>query len=756
MGIERFFNSLKRDYNNIVSDIMPNNKLILNSDNFFIDFNSIAHVVSQRVLGLINSLMYESILESNGYGNNNLDSLIRNLGGKEMLLDFVEPKGNEIKIVNYFKEYFNKDKIDEIIIHFISKNLLHLLSFFNKDKLKLVYIGVDGVPSKAKTVEQKKRRFMGDFDKNIKKLILENHKEELDVNRNKKTLLNKYIYLNNLIEWSRSNISPATSFMIKLDHYLNSNEFFMQVEEISKDIKLIVNGFRDDGEAEMKIIKYIRSNEINGSMCIYSPDSDVILLCLLIDKKTLIHMLRHDQQKSEKFIDPISSVYNLIKINDLKMAIYNYININDKTSKKLNLEIQKVINDIVFIFTILGDDFLHKIESFDVRNDINIILNLYQENHINILNDSYILSGESPEIKINFDNFVSLLKLMSKLEDDLIKRNFYMKKYSNYKRLTKEVSRDLKQINLFEKIDKSKLLEYEKSIKENYHNRIVSNFSGYEKEIYKYEKMLDEYLEKLNKSESNRLGDPKIEIEESRNNYYRDFFEDRNKAIQNYLDGLQWVLDYYFNDITYHKWYYLYNKSPLIKEIYGFLKVKSNDFFIKSKEVLESCCLVKSIVDLLSPFEQLLYITPFNKKFDNLILFNNYSSEEKIRNIVMGLHTNFKTLYPDIENIADKVFKSDKNNSIDCRGAIYLNKCILNVVNDSNMINEHDVKIFIRKMLSIDNQEEEYSDKSIEQKKEGIKNEYDKYKNLFYQTGEIEHKKRYKYYRRLYMSYKIE
>ena len=243
---------------------------------------------------------------------------------------------------------------------------------------------------------------------------------------------------------------------------------------------------------------------------------------------------------------------------------------------------------------------------------------------------------------------------------------------------------------------------------------------------------------------------------ESRDNYYRNFFDDKSKAIQNYLDGLQWVLDYYFNDLTYHKWYYLYNKSPLIKEIYEYLKDKGNDFFTKSKEVLNSCCLVESVVDLLSPFEQLLYITPFNKKFDNLILFNNYSSKEKIKNIVMGLHTNFKNLYPDIESIAKNVFNADKNDVIDCRGAIYLNKCILNVVNDSNMINEYDVKIFIRKNLSIDSQEEEYFDKFIEQKKEGIKSEYHKFKNLFFQTGEVRFKKKYKYYRELYNSYKIE
>ena len=45
----------------------------------------------------------------------------------------------------------------------------------------------------------------------------------------------------------------------------------------------------------------------------------------------------------------------------------------------------------------------------------------------------------------------------------------------------------------------------------------------------------------------------KSDINESRDNYYRNFFDDKSKAIQNYLDGLQWVLDYYFNDLTYHK-----------------------------------------------------------------------------------------------------------------------------------------------------------------------------------------------------------
>ena len=40
-------------------------------------------------------------------------------------------------------------------------------------------MSIDGVPSKAKMVEQKKRRFMGEFESNIKKEIIEKYKNEL-------------------------------------------------------------------------------------------------------------------------------------------------------------------------------------------------------------------------------------------------------------------------------------------------------------------------------------------------------------------------------------------------------------------------------------------------------------------------------------------------------------------------------------------------------------------------------------------------
>ena len=61
MGIEHFFNSIKKKYQgskNIIKqlDIPPNNNKI-NSQNIYYDFNSVIHIISQRTVSDINILI---------------------------------------------------------------------------------------------------------------------------------------------------------------------------------------------------------------------------------------------------------------------------------------------------------------------------------------------------------------------------------------------------------------------------------------------------------------------------------------------------------------------------------------------------------------------------------------------------------------------------------------------------------------------------------------------------------------------------
>ena len=137
MGIEKFFNTFRLKYNkdNLIYDTKYPYKKI-NSKFLFFDFNSIVHNISQRLIEQINL--------------------------------------NEKK--NYTLEELNKLIISHVIhdLKFIINNN------FKSNELKLIYIAIDGTPSKAKIVEQRKRRYIGTIDSNLKKKNYSRKKSKLE------------------------------------------------------------------------------------------------------------------------------------------------------------------------------------------------------------------------------------------------------------------------------------------------------------------------------------------------------------------------------------------------------------------------------------------------------------------------------------------------------------------------------------------------------------------------------------------------
>ena len=915
MGIERFFNSLKDDFK-ITEPINPDSKNIIKSDYLFLDFNSIIHVVSQRVNNIVDMIVKQSLLDFNGCGDgNSMDHFnFFNLDSKK-LLDIDIPEKNfsdydsEDEVLSACKTYFTIEKLDDIIINNVGLFILNLIKKFDTN-LKILYISIDGVPSKAKMVEQKKRRFMGEFESFAIKEIVNKYKKELNVEKknNCNTPFNKYKYLTNKIVWSRGAISPATSFMLKLSRFLDSIEFKNKINEINNNLtreNIVLSNFTEKNEGEKKIIDYINENEIDNSICIFSPDADLILLTMILKNKNIKkkYVLRNDQQSSEKIINTIDSFYDLTDINKLEDILIEYMN-------KLNLDKKQVINDIVFIFTIFGDDFLHKIDSFDVRNDIKLILDIYKDF---IKNGKYIISNN--EVKqINYKNLKLFLEILSEYEDDLIKRNYMNKKYKNFNYLSSEIilKTKIKEDKVIDFIDKHninfeigkfkdnvidlinkfitvdvipkrlfprsvtllniKLVPLNNFIKfiervydnKNDYSKLKNGDKKYNKDIYRYlidinkftnmkkvlldlvdfkklnnklfnskniqkeyikrkyvevnkksdiidiikllvinyylfnelpitkykipyydnkfinlierkftfenlsnnkkqfiendfdkekilfENMLEEYYFKLNKNYDLPLGNPNYSFEEGKKKYYNDFFKGIDMAVvmKMYIDGLQWVLDYYFNGITYQKWYYIYDKSPLIQDLIAYLdEVNDINIFKNSKEALEKCCSL-SLTEELTPLEQLIYITPFNKEDEKFKMF--YSFSDKINkkiNMLIGSMINseeFSDLYPDIKSITKKIINSDSNDEIDCRSAIFLNKCILNVVNNSNLIDETKFRINFRKQISVEEQNLIYSKSMSGGGLNNLFNDYKKLKKLFNKYGDLKYKNDYK------------
>jgi 5'-3' exonuclease len=417
MGILRFFGSVTENSITNLTDTFNkplSNKLDIT--HLYFDFNSIVHVNSARVIGELNTLLYYIIA-------NKMDKI-----GK--LSEAFNRYG--LSGVNTLDE-FNKIMTDEFIDNLIVNEVLNYVYTMLKnvvipDKIEFIYIAIDGVPSRAKMMEQKKRRYMGAVISNVKDKIKKKYENELS----KFPMRSKYE--KNKVEWSRNKISPGMVFMDKLNNRLNNKRFSLKISAICPNLKkYIFSGSYIRDEGEMKIMDHIMANKYNGgNYAIYSPDSDVILLSLLmnidysIDSKNGIPnliMIRYNQQRGQ---------YDVVHIEKLKKNIVAYV---QNKLKGREISDEDIISDVVFIFAIFGNDFIPKVESFSVSTDFTMILDKYimllNENKSNI-----VLYNKKAKYKyINYDMFLKLVHILQLREGRQLQNVYLSNTYRNYKRL---------------------------------------------------------------------------------------------------------------------------------------------------------------------------------------------------------------------------------------------------------------------------------------------------------------------------------
>jgi 5'-3' exonuclease len=609
MGVERFFSSVYKEFNIIKNIQKPYPKY--KCKYLLIDFNSIIHTITSTHL-------------------------------KDL---------KDIK--NIFIE--------------IEKYINNLVSIINCEKL---YIAIDGVPSLAKMLEQKKRRYLGEIINNIieSKGIESNH-------------------------FDKMLISPATKFMEELSEYLKNIKI--------DGVEITISDYNQEGEGEMKIIRYIKNNNIEDAF-VYSPDSDMILLLSLLELNRLI-LFRHDQKNSH--VDKFGNyefVYNYLDVNLFKKTLSNYI----KSKKINNFDKQRIINDIVYIFTLFGNDFLPKIESLKVELDLFILIDYYLITYISDYN--YIINNINDNKKeLNYYKLYQLLENLSNIEYLFIYRNKLDYLYVNYERnfsnkfiydvingrkidlnmyhyqLLKYVdwSKILKNPLDYLKLDTKTLFSYlisyikkentdiflgqhshksfsielkirNQSIKDKFHEEKTKSYSKKNKIVYQIDYKLDEYSKIFNSI------DPFYENinylnYQSYDSLYNSIYHITPNSIQKYMEGWQWILEYYFNQTNTNLFAYFYHKAPLIKDIVAYFK----NFKKPTFRYFE-----------IKPIELLLYITPFknDKKYIENRLYNLFESKTKV--------DEYTNLILDNKNIIflDKDIKDIK---LDCTGSIFTSKC---------------------------------------------------------------------------------
>jgi 5'-3' exonuclease len=131
-----------------------------------------------------------------------------------------------------------------------------------------------------------------------------------------------------------------------------------------------------------------------------------------------------------------------------------------------------------------------------------------------------------------------------------------------------------------------------------------------------------------------------------KDSFYKKYEMDPDNSVKEYINGLIWIYNYYYQNKLNFSWYYLYEKAPFIEDISNYLNK------------LESLPLLKEEYPLLlTPIEQSIYTSPI--EITDLL-------SKKYQYISKKFYKKYNLT--DILNTINK---------INCNNSNYLSKCSL-------------------------------------------------------------------------------
>ena len=336
-------------------------------------------------------------------------------------------------------------------------------------------------------------------------------------------------------EWDSNCITPGTQFMNHLSKFIDFKiRELMTVDDKWRHLEIIFSNEKCPQEGEHKIIKWVRSQPDCGeSYCLHGMDADLVMLGLSTGKsKFSILRQNHLNPKEHFHIDLDSLTINLVEM--LKST-----GNSDKST---------LVRDFVFMLFTVGNDFLPHLPAIEIL-----------EGGIDILVESY---------RLNSEKYGSL----TEIQDSKV---------------------------VFRKKSFKEFLQVLGSYEQDILNKKCNHFIGY----------IDPILEDCKKSkpvgtiEGIQVGTElyKVDFDKYKSIFYSSKLKIKNQAdLRNiclsYIEGLQWVLDYYTTGITSWKWYYPHYYTVFSSDLASFID--------------EYQTVVYPPTSPLTPFEQLLCVLP--------------------------------------------------------------------------------------------------------------------------------------------------
>lgn len=501
---------------------------------------------------------------------------------------------------------------------------------------RLLFLAADGVAPRAKMNQQRSRRFRAAQEMKMKKLAEEERQREEDnENTTSPPSISSFDY---------NCITPGTPFM---DLVMNGLKYYI-TDRISTNaawqhIKVILSDSSVPGEGEHKIMDYIRKQRLdpqhdpNIKHVIYGLDADLIMLSLATHEphfKVLREDVFHEEKfkrkrgngrergkeeenesttvtggnnggendkKNKKRKDNTNnhekkdsfSMKPFIFLNILTLRDYLSSELKIENSKRVKSNLERAIDDWIFLCFFVGNDFLPHIPCLELREGaVDILIEIYK-NNIDRMGGYICKDG-----KVNLRRAQIILDELGKIENIIFrKRREKEERFQERLLLNSSASsctatsvtngsNDNSTLNasIFscinnniessnQTIKKKRKANEEENKNENEENDKMTNkdnnsitatatFKEKEEKMNESDIINDEDQVRLWEDDGkSRYYDLKLKTLQNDNNAM-------NSLIKSYLKGLCWVMIYYFQGCPSWSWFYPYHYAPMASDFH--------------------------------------------------------------------------------------------------------------------------------------------------------------------------------------------
>ncbi|XP_035984960.1 5'-3' exoribonuclease 1 [Fundulus heteroclitus] len=445
---------------------------------------------------------------------------------------------------------------------------------------KVFFMAVDGVAPRAKMNQQRGRRFRSakEAEEKIKKA------------------LDKGEVLPTEARFDSNCITPGTDFMARLQEQLR---YFVHnkvsTDRLWHNVRVFLSGHETPGEGEHKIMEFIRAenakpnHDPNTRHCLYGLDADLIMLGLASHEHNfslLREEVRFGGKKSQKRITaPEETTFHLLHLSLMREYIdYEFSELKRHLGSSYDLE--RVIDDWILMGFLVGNDFIPHLPHLHINHDA---LPLLYKTYISVLPSIGGYLNENGHL--NLRNFEKYLEKLSEFDREHFSEVFVDLKWFESKVGNKYLNESAGLAAEEEAASRAgRKSEKDSSI---HLAALTSSEKGTEQEkgLTDDEEEEDELFETEFKQYKRTYYMTKMGV----NVVSDDFLAKQAKC---YVEGIQWILHYYYHGVQSWSWYYPYHYAPFLSDIRNISELKLT--FDLGKPFM--------------PFQQLLAVLPAASK----------------------------------------------------------------------------------------------------------------------------------------------